>query len=131
MSSRRSFRWPFVATPLDVAFIVLVIFLLVSSVLDWRAVDVNGPRRAAPAASIDEFLLVEIRTDGLRLAGETVSLDVLGPRTGQYAARQPGGRVLVHLAHGVGLQEAVQVLDRLAVAGVTRVSLIHPDIGGP
>lgn len=131
MPSRRSFRWPFVATPLDAAFIVLVIFLLVSSVLDWQAVDVNGPRRAVPGASVDEFLLVELRSDGLRLAGETVSLDVLGSRIGQYVARQPDRRVLVQVAHGVGLREAVQVLDRLAVAGVARVSLIHPDIAGP
>ena len=91
----------------------------------------NGPRRAVPGASIDEFLLVELRSDGLRLAGESVSLDVLGSRAGQYVAGQPDRRVLVHVAHGVGLREAVQVLDRLAVAGVARVSLIHPDIAGP
>ena len=73
-------------------------------------------------------LLVEVRPDGLRLSAESVSLEALVDRVGQRVTRQPDVRVLVKPAHGVVLQETVRVLDALAAAGVTGLSLIRdPD----
>ena len=113
-------------TPLiDVVFILLVFFMLASSFLDWRAIDLNAPAEAKARGAMTGALLVEVRVDGLRLSGETVSLDTLAARVGARLAQKPDQRVLIKPAAGVVLQDAVQVLDRLAAAGVTDLSLIR------
>ena len=119
-------------TPLiDVVFILLVFFMLASSFLDWRAIELSAPGRAAEGASMEGALLIEIRPEGLRMSGEIVSLEVLGSRVAQRVSERPDQRVLVRPEPGVSLQQAVRVLDRLAISGVTRMSLIHPAIPEP
>ncbi len=113
-------------TPLiDVVFILLVFFMLASSFLDWRSIDLDAPAQAAASSSVEGALLVEVRPDGLRLSGETVSLDTLAERVAARVAEKPEQKVLVKPASGVSLQEAVQVLDRLAAAGAAELSLIR------
>lgn len=113
-------------TPLiDVVFILLVFFMLASSFLDWRAIELDAPGRAAAGASLEGALLVEVRSNGLRLSGETVSLDALEARVRERVAAQPDQRVIVKPAAGVALQEAVDVLERLTQAGVSDLSLIR------
>lgn len=112
-------------TPLiDVVFILIVFFMLASSFSDWRAIELTTPEGAATGAPMEGALLVEIRRDGLRLSGETVSLDSLVARIEERAALRPVPRVLVKPLPGVPLQEAVRVLDRLADAGIEELSMI-------
>lgn len=119
-------------TPLiDVVFILLVFFMLASSFLDWRAIELTAPGRAAAGTSMEGVLWIEIRPEGLRLSGETVSLEALGSHVAERVSERPDQRVLVRPQPGVSLRRAVQVLDRLAGAGVTRMSLIHPAIPEP
>jgi len=113
-------------TPLiDVVFILLIFFMLASSFLDWRAIELAAPGRAVGGGSLEGALLVDLRADGLRLAGEPVSLDQLASRVGARLAVRPGQRVLLRPADGVPLQQAVTVLDRLAALGVTELALIR------
>lgn len=114
-------------TPLiDVVFILLVFFMLASSFQDWRAIDLAAPAAAgATGTPMEGALLVEVRPDGLRLAAEPVSLDVLVARVGQRVASQPEVPVLVKPASGVVLQEMVRVLDALGAVGVTELSLMR------
>jgi len=123
----RAGRRPLISlTPLiDVVFILLVFFMLASSYLEWRSIDLDTPAAAAANSSMEGAILVEVRRDGLRLSGETVSLDTLVERVGERVAAKPEQRCLVKAAPGVALQEAVQVLDRLALAGVAQLSLIR------
>ena len=127
LGARPAKRRPLISlTPLiDVVFILLVFFMLVSSFLDWRSIALNMPARAAAGASIEGALLVEVRRDGLRLSGEAVSLDTLAARVRDRVAAEPGRRVLVKPAPGVVLQDAVRVLDRLAAAGVADLRLVR------
>lgn len=119
-------------TPLiDVVFILLVFFMLASSFLDWRAIHLTAPGRAVAGTSMEGVMLIEIRPEGLRLSGERISLEALGSHVAKRVSERPDQRVLVRPEPGVSLQQAVQVLDRLAVAGVTRMSLIHPAIPEP
>ncbi|WP_440996303.1 ExbD/TolR family protein [Arhodomonas sp. SL1] len=122
-------RRPLVSlTPLiDVVFILLVFFMLASSFLDWRAIDLSAPRQAGAAGSLEGALLVEVRPEGLRLGGAPVSGEALVARVEARLAEAPDTRVLVRPARGVTLQEAVDVLDRLAGTGVRDLSMI----GGP
>ena len=108
---------------IDVVFILLIFFMLVTNLVDGRAIDLDAPARAAAGASMEGALLVEVRPGGVRLSGEPMSLDALLARVGKRLAQQPDQRVLIAPATGVSLQEAVEVLDRLAAAGATTLSL--------
>lgn len=119
-------RSPISLTPLiDVVFILLVFFMLASSFLDWRAIDLNAPGKAAASPSLEGAMLVEIRADGLRLSGQTVTLPELAIRLGDKIRKKPEQRVVVRPVSGVVLQDAVVVLDALAAAGVRNLSLIR------
>lgn len=113
-------------TPLiDVVFILLVFFMLASSFLDWRAIDLNAPERMGAGSSMEGALLVEVRPDGPRLSGRTVPLASLAARVQERLEALPGKRVLIKPAAGVALQDAVDVLDHLERAGVSPLSFIH------
>lgn len=131
LATRRRRRRPLISlTPLiDVVFILLVFFMLASSFLDWRAIDLNAPAQAGAASSVEGALLVEVRPDGLRLAGAPVSLDALAARVAERLQENPDQRVLVKPAAGVVLQDAVNVLDRLSAAGASSLSLIRDGQG--
>jgi len=118
-------RRPLVSlTPLiDVVFILLVFFMLASSFLDWRAIDLSAPVPAAAGVSSEPTVVVEVGPDGPRLAGEPLSLSALARRVADRLAARPGQPVLVKPAPGVSLQETIDVLERLAAAGVTGISL--------
>ena len=70
-------------------------------------------------------MLVEIRSDGIRLAGQVLTLEALAGRVLERLASRPDLRVLVKPAAGVALQEAVAVLDLLAAQDVTALSVIR------
>lgn len=113
-------------TPLiDVVFILLVFFMLASSFLDWRAIDLKAPAKAAGGAATEGALLIEIREDGLRLAAEPLTVDALVQRVRARLSVKPGQRVLIKPAEGVSVQRTVDVLDRLKAAGAANMSLMH------
>lgn len=118
-------------TPLiDVVFILLIFFMLASSFLDWRAIDLDAPVQASgAAASTEGALLVEIKPDGIRLAAEQVTLDTLAGRVAERLAVKPDQHILIKPSEGVPLQRTVDVLDRLKAIGVADMSLIR-DGGG-
>ena len=133
--SSRGRRRPLISlTPLiDVVFILLVFFMLASSFLHWRAIDLDAPVKAAAGASAEGALVVEIRANDLRLAGEPVGLDALTRRVGDRLAAAPDRGVVIKPAQGVPLQRTVAVLDRLKAAGVADLSLVRdpaPSGGG-
>jgi biopolymer transport protein ExbD len=112
-------------TPLiDVVFILLIFFMLASSFLNWRIIglDLPGPGGTPPAAS--QPLVVEVQADGIVLAGERLDLEGLVERVAPRIAEDPERAVLVRPAAGVPLQDAIRVLDRLGVAGVTAMRLV-------
>jgi biopolymer transport protein ExbD len=113
-------------TPLiDVVFILLVFFMLASSFLDWRAIELNAPSQAQGGGSPEGALLIEVRADGLRLGAERLNLDDLAERVAAQLRESEGRRVLVRPDAGVPLQRAVEVLDRLSAIGAERISLIR------
>ena len=112
-------------TPLiDVVFILLVFFMLASSFLDWRHISLQTPAGPAGGSAMTGALLVQVGSDSVRLAGESLDLDALVERVARQLQDDPDRRVLVAPGQGVSLQRAVTVLDRLAAAGATDISLI-------
>jgi biopolymer transport protein ExbD len=113
-------------TPLiDVVFILLVFFMLASSYLDWRAIELTVPSEAAAGGPVEGALLIEIRPEGLRFAGEFLPLETVVRRAERRLALVPQTPVLVKPAAGVNLQQTVTVLDRLAAAGAVNLSVIR------
>ncbi len=111
-------------TPLiDVVFILLVFFMLASSFLDWRAIDLSAPGKGAVAPAMEGAMLVELRSDGLRLAGQSITLSALAERVGEKVRQKPDQRVVIRPAAGIVLQDAIAVLDALSAAGARDLSL--------
>ena len=115
-------------TPLiDVVFILLVFFMLASSFLDWRSIDLDPPAKAGTGGGLKGAMLIEIQRDGLRLAGRDMSLEALQRKLTTRLAEDPTQRVLVKAGGDVRLQRTVSVLDVLAGTGVSNLSLIGSD----
>lgn len=113
-------------TPLiDVVFILLVFFMLASSFLDWRAIDLSAPAEAGAGGTLEGALLVEVRSDGLRLGGAAIDGDALVRRVRDRLGEAPETRVLVKPAGDVTLQQAVAVLDRLATVEGADIAMIR------
>lgn len=112
-------------TPLiDVVFILLVFFMLASSFLDWRSIELSAPGASSGGEPLEGAVLVEIRSDGIRLSGETLTHETLVQRIQAILARDASRRILVKASPGVVMQETVSVLDSLSAAGVSDLSLI-------
>src|SRR3546814_2601978 len=84
--------------------------MLATSFVDDRAIEVGAPAAKLGGASLEGALLVELRQDGLRLAGERLTAPQLLGRLQEHAVRNPAQRVLVAPAPGVSLQDAVSLL---------------------
>ena len=112
-------------TPLiDVVFILLVFFMLASSFLDWRAIDLAPPGEGAdPAATRSAAMLIDITRDGLRLGGQPVERAALLVRVQQRLAEKADQPVVLRPAAGVSLQQVITLLDRLSDIGVSNLSL--------
>jgi biopolymer transport protein ExbD len=109
-------------TPLiDVVFILLVFFMLASSFTDWRSLRLTAAEAGGAAVpGVSGAMLVQVGPEGLRLAGRAVEQEALVARL----AARPGTRVLVRPTGGVGMQRVVDLLDRLAAAGVVKLDLL-------
>lgn len=113
-------------TPLiDVVFILLVFFMLASSFMDWRTLELSVAR-ASGAAGMRGALLVELNKDHVRLSGRKMTNAALIDTLTKRFEREPDQRVLVKPQAGVALQLAVNLIDRIAAAGGRQVAFVSP-----
>lgn len=109
-------------TPLiDVVFILLVFFMLASSFMDWRTLEL-GVAKAGGAGKMTGAMLVELRAHDLRLSGRVMSEDDVLQALSQRFRTDPAQKVLIKPEPGVPLQNAVALIDRIASAGGRDVS---------
>ncbi len=113
-------------TPLiDVVFILLLFFMLASSFTDLHSIVLDAPAQGQQSSpALQGALLVDVRLDGVRFAGQYVGLEELTQRVKIALADDPERRVLVRPAARVSLQDTVRILDAMSAAGVTRLSLM-------
>jgi biopolymer transport protein ExbD len=125
--ARQPRRRPLIGlTPLiDVVFILLVFFMLASSYVDWRAIELTAPSETAAGGPVEGALLIEIRPEGLRFGGEWLPLETVVQRSERRLTQFPQTPVLVKPAAGVSLQQTVTVLDRLVAVGAVNLSVIR------
>lgn len=121
---RRRRRVAVSLTPLiDVVFILLVFFMLASSFEPRRSIELSATG-AAGGGGMNGALLIDLRPDGLRLAGAPIEPEALWTRIARSIAETADQRVLVRPAPGVDLQRTVTLLDRLAEIGVREAELM-------
>lgn len=113
-------------TPLvDVVFILLVFFMLASSLLRWQAVEVAASPSSALGAPVVGSWLVRVHADGLDLNAEPVEAAALAGRVAARIAHDPAQRILIQPAPDASLQRLVDVLDLMREAGATRLTLLQ------
>ncbi|WP_282605557.1 biopolymer transporter ExbD [Pelagibius sp. Alg239-R121] len=112
-------------TPLiDVVFILLVFFMLASSFLDWRAVDLRLSAGSGTASTEDKVLVIHILVDGsITLDNNSVTARELEQQVAAELAEKASVPVIVRPEAGVELQRAINLLDLLKRAGAANVSL--------
>ncbi len=112
-------------TPLiDVVFILLVFFMLASSYLDWRSIDLTVSSGAGAATSAQRAILINLRSDGsVAVGSRPVAKQALRSVLTAKLAGNRGQRVVIRSDPGVSLQRAVGTLDLLRTIGATNVSL--------
>jgi biopolymer transport protein ExbD len=116
-------------TPLiDVVFILLLFFMLASSLTRLQAVALATPAAtlagSASQSRSQPSMLLRIQEDGqLDLNGEPIQRSVIAERLSAAFEREPNLRVLVQPAHRVRLQTTMTLLDQLTAAGIPRARL--------
>ena len=114
-------------TPLvDVVFILLIFFMLASSFLHWRAVDLSMPDRVAAEAGDDakQALVVGLLADGnVTLAGQPIAKNALGTAVTARLKAEPDLRMVIRPEESVSLQRTVDMLDLMRRVGIVDVSL--------
>ena len=112
-------------TPLiDVVFILLVFFMLASSFLDWRSVDLTVSSGVGAASSAQRAILISLRSDGsVAVGSRLVSKQALQSVLTSRLAGNREQHVVIRSDPGVPLQRAVNTLDLVRSIGATNVSL--------
>ena len=123
--SLRGTRQLISVTPLvDLVFILLVFFMLASTFLQWRAIDLNSPPITTAQDIVDDVLLIEIGAGNLRVADTPIALEAIGAHVALRLTAAPELAVLIKPLEGVPLQRTIRVLDRLRAAGVADLTLV-------
>lgn len=112
-------------TPLiDVVFILLLFFMLASSLTRLHAVALQSQPTHGQHSDAPQKLLLRVQADGeLELDGETLRVGELPAALASRLARQPDLSVIVKPADRVQLQALLDVFDELTQAGVSVLRL--------
>ena len=112
-------------TPLiDVVFILLIFFMLASSYLDWRSVDLTVSSGVGTETSAQRAILISLRPDGsIAVGSKPIAKQTLRSVMIAKLAGNRDQRVVIRSDPGVPLQRAVDTLDLLRMIGATKVSL--------
>ncbi len=112
-------------TPLiDVVFLLLIFFMLATTFLDTRRVDVSVPRIDGGVGGIAGAFMISIRSSTqLELNGQAVSLEQIEARVRTRVRQNPGQVFQVFPDNAVRLQRVMDVLDRISKAGGRSVTL--------
>ena len=109
---------------IDVVFILLVFFMLASSFLDWRSVELNVSSGVGAATSAQHAIVISLQADGsIAVGSEPVAKQGLRSVMTARLAENPEQRVVIRADPGVPLQRAVDTLDLVRASGAVNVSL--------
>ena len=112
----------------DVMLVLLIIFMVTAPMLQ-QGIDVNLPVTRRTSALEDERLFISIpisyQADGiLHFGADPIPFSALEERTRQSMLERSDKQVFVRGDGGLRLQELMDVMDTLKLAGVERVGIV-------
>ena len=114
-------------TPLlDLAFVLLIIFIITTPLMD-KSTAIVLPSSKAAADAVNPALVQTVslsRDDVVALNSQPVSLDQLASLLSEKYSSQPGIAVVVRSHRELPVQKLVDVLDAIRRAGITKVGVV-------
>ena len=114
-------------TPLlDLAFVLLIIFIITTPLMD-KSTSIVLPSSKAAADAVNPALVQTVslsKDDVVALNSQTVSLDQLTSFLSEKFSAQPEIAVVVRSHRELPVQKLVDVLDAIRRAGVTKVGVV-------
>lgn len=106
-------------TPLiDVVFILIIFFMLTTSFMRVESLELMLPSVAAKTADKKEVMHLFIHPNGDMVLGQRrLSQDELNESLSRMFEKDPATRIMLLTADGVTMQQLVNVMDRVYVAG--------------
>lgn len=113
-------------TPLlDLAFVLLIIFIITTPLMD-KSTGLILPSSKAASDAVNPALVQTVtitKDDVVGLNGQTVTLEELTSQLSEKDTKEPGIGVVVRSDRGLTVQELVHALDAIRRAGVTKVGV--------
>ncbi len=114
-------------TPLlDLAFVLLIIFIITTPLME-KSVDLVIPSSNAAQNAVDPSAVQTIsinRDETIKLGGEEVSLDDLAARLTALREARPDTAVVVRAHKDLPVQKLIDVMDALKKARITKVGVV-------
>jgi biopolymer transport protein ExbD len=114
-------------TPLlDLAFVLLIIFMITTPLMD-RSVDLIVPSTVAARNAVDpsDVETISVNRDALvKLNKQPVPLDQLTARLNEIKATKPGLAIIVRAHKELPVQKLIDVMDALQNAQITKVGVV-------
>ena len=114
-------------TPLlDLAFVLLIIFIITTPLMD-KSTGIILPSSKAANDAVNPALVQTVslsKDDVVALNSQPVSLDQLASLLSEKYSLQPGIAVVVRSHRELPVQKLVDVLDAIRRAGVTKVGVV-------
>lgn len=112
-------------TPLiDVVFILLLFFMLVSNFQQWRAMPLNLAGQTDKPAELDPNFNIHVGHNGeLTLEDTPVALENLTTMLQRRIAGGANPRILIEADTSTDLQTLVHIIDRISAAGINQITL--------
>ena len=114
---------------IDVALVLLIIFMVVTPMLVKSEIKINLPKAgSATKRPADEMLLVQVSREGTVLIhGHSVSPDLLPAMLKREVTSPETQPVVIEADKDVPFEHVVQVMDAAKRVGVQKVSVgVHP-----
>ena len=117
-------------TPLlDLAFVLLIIFIITTPLME-KSVDLVLPSDKAAANAVDPRAVQTLsldRNEVLKLNGEIVDLEVLPARLAEIKSRRGDAAVVIRSHRELPVQKLVDVMSAVQRGGIAKVGVVTTD----
>jgi biopolymer transport protein ExbD len=113
-----------IAPLIDIVFILLIFFLVTTTFVGERGIEVTRPAAAHAGVLHPEALRVHITAaDRVFVNGAPAEADEIAAQVRAFLARQPGGSVIVVPDERVSSKRLVDIVDAAKAGGATDIGL--------
>jgi biopolymer transport protein ExbD len=114
-------------TPLlDLAFVLLIIFMITTPLMD-NSLDLVLPKSDAPKQPVDRSAVQTVsidRDENLKYNGRALSLEELAAELAALHAEKPEAGVVIRSHRELPVQKLVDLMTTVQLAGITKVGVV-------